>query len=136
MVSQWPIMTTICPNHMYALSIIHIFVNLSSSCIILLTKPSTSRWSQEVLNQSLFTRLLKFSSKLCALIYEHFYWNTKSTQDPIQICINSPLITFVPKWSQLKLCGKMFDHNNTYWLQWMVQWLNKIKDPSIPKTHD
>jgi hypothetical protein len=58
----------------------------------------------------------KTSSKLCALIYEHFCWNTKSTQDLVQKCINSPLITFVPKWSQLNPCGKMFDHTNAYWL--------------------
>jgi len=39
----------------------------------------------------------KPSSKLCALIYEHFCWNTKSTQNLVQKCISSPLITFCPK---------------------------------------
>jgi hypothetical protein len=43
-------------------------------CIMFSTKPLTLRWSQKksIINQSLFTQLLKFSLEFHALIQKHF----------------------------------------------------------------
>jgi hypothetical protein len=64
-----------------------------------------------MVNQRLFTQLLKFSLEFYALIHEHFSWNTTSIQDSIPKCINKPFIIFVSRWCQfnstMKKCGDL-----------------------------
>jgi hypothetical protein len=64
-----------------------------------------------MVNQRLFTQLLKFSLEFYVLIHEHFSWNTTFTQDSIPKCISKPLTIFVSRWCQfnstMKKCGDL-----------------------------
>jgi len=64
-----------------------------------------------MVNQRLFTQLLKFSLEFYALIHEHFSWNTTSIQDSIPKCISKPFTIFVSRWCQfnstMKKCGDL-----------------------------
>jgi hypothetical protein len=73
----WPIMVIVCSNHMYALSIIHIFVQTFPHCLYHYFNQAISfkmiMKSNLMVNQILLTQLLKFFSKFHALIHEYFY---------------------------------------------------------------
>jgi hypothetical protein len=66
--------------------------------------------SSPMVNQRLFTKILKFSLEFYALIHEHCFWNTTSIQDSIPKCISS-LTIFVSRWCQfnspMRNCGDL-----------------------------
>ncbi len=70
----WPIIAIVCPNHLYAPSIIHIFIKKSSPFLTSFQPIINFRMNTNspMVNQDLFTQLLKFSLRSCVMIYEHF----------------------------------------------------------------
>jgi hypothetical protein len=78
----WPTMAITCPNHLYALFLTHIFINLFSPYGHSLNQAINFKMitnSSPMVDQSLLTQFLKLSSRFHALIHEHFCWGTKST---------------------------------------------------------
>jgi hypothetical protein len=84
-----------------------------------------------MVNQSLFTQLLKFSSRFCALIHECFCWNITFTWNIVPKCINGLFTIFVLEWNQFNPLGKMFNHNQHI----LVMKTIKLNGPTKSKFH-
>jgi hypothetical protein len=78
----WPTMAITCPNHLYALFLTHIFINLFSPYVHSFNQAINFKMitnSSPMVDQSLLTQFLELSSRFHALIHENFCWGTKST---------------------------------------------------------